>query len=239
MGNSWVRAEKRDIPQPGSVTRENRLKTRFLHKHKRQGVEKGKIHTLARAADIKNTAQSSQRGLKRAFLCQKRVPGETGVLHFMAWVGASCCTWLTHHFSQSECHLKGNYSLSSSSNSYQNWWWENQRKASEQAQCGSLGVKILSKIQRDCFSSIIHCEKKKQQKNTPIKWNSEGNFPTKSCGPVATPWLKGSALTGERFISSEGRNFNSSLHQRQCLSIQQPSMDFFPMNSSVLWFYCI
>lgn len=115
----WVQAERRDIPQPGSVKRKNRLKTRFLHKHKRQGIAKGEIQTLARVADVKNTSQSSQRGLKRTFLFQKKhsrlncgTPHHGLCLEHPAALG-------THHFSQPECHFNNNYSLSSSINFYQ------------------------------------------------------------------------------------------------------------------------
>lgn len=54
-------------------------------------------------------------------------------IHIMACAGASD-TWLTHHFSQSECHLNNNYSLGSSINFYQKRWWQNQRKASSSSQ---------------------------------------------------------------------------------------------------------
>lgn len=89
MGNSWLQTKRRDIPQPASVKRTNRLKTRFLHKHKRQGVVKGKIQNLAGVADITNTAQASWIGLKKGFLFQKSIPDGTVALHIVACVRAS------------------------------------------------------------------------------------------------------------------------------------------------------
>lgn len=82
MGNSWVQAEGRDIPQLGSVKKkEQTLKQDFCTNIKRQGIAKGKIQELARVAEIKNTAQSS---LQRAFLFQKNIPDETVALQIMA-----------------------------------------------------------------------------------------------------------------------------------------------------------
>jgi len=64
MGNSCIQPKRKYIPQPGTIKRKNRLKTRFLNKYKWQGTVKGKIQHLTRVADIKSAAQGSRRGLK-------------------------------------------------------------------------------------------------------------------------------------------------------------------------------
>lgn len=111
MGNSCIQAKRRYIPQPETVRRKNRLKTRFLNKYKRQGIVKGKIQNLARVADIENTAQGMRRGLKNA-LVQKAF--QIKLWHSISRHMLEHCTVLGTHttlYSQNAMQ-SNNYSLS-------------------------------------------------------------------------------------------------------------------------------
>lgn len=71
MGNSCIQAKRRYIPQPGTVKRKNRLKTRFLNKYKRQGIVKGKNSESGQGGRHQKYSPRLKEGIEKCLLFQK------------------------------------------------------------------------------------------------------------------------------------------------------------------------